>query len=302
MRESVISSIERFIENRAPNLKSLSLSWFGGEPLAASDIVLRISEFSKHLCNQHSVNFGGVITTNGYHLDFDLFSKLVNLNQNHLQISLDGWGSIHDRTRKLANGKGTFQRIWQNLLELRNFGGEFGVVLRVHLTNKNFDGVQKLCSMIVENFGKDPRFSVNLQDVRPLGGASANVERIDPLKFEGMASALHEILNNMKKDHAKVSSSDNTRENLNRMAAEDQAYICYASKPNSILIRSDGSIGKCTVHLSSDHNKIGRLKSDGKLEIDQSKSLKWLRGFANGDLETLACPAKQISPSGMNSS
>jgi len=43
-------------------------------------------------------------------------------------------------------------------------------------------------------------------------------------------------------------------------------YICYASKANSLVIRADGRIAKCTVALNDERNHIGDLKPDGSLD------------------------------------
>ena len=44
MSESTISGILSLLSHRAADLDGLQISWFGGEPLAAYDIVTRISE------------------------------------------------------------------------------------------------------------------------------------------------------------------------------------------------------------------------------------------------------------------
>jgi uncharacterized protein len=76
--------------------------------------------------------------------------------------------------------------------------------------------------------------------------------------------------------------------------AECGVGVCYASKANSLTIRSDGSIGKCTVALKSSANSVGRINIDGSLSIDSEKFSPWLHGLASmkpGDLE---CPARHL--------
>jgi uncharacterized protein len=64
--------------------------------------------------------------------------------------------------------------------------------------------------------------------------------------------------------------------------------ICYASRPNSLVIRADGRDGKCTVALADARNTIGQLLPDGSLQIDNMRHGAWLRGWATNDLEALA--------------
>jgi uncharacterized protein len=96
MKEPVIQGIERFMERRIPELSQFSISWFGGEPLMAKNIVLRIAAHASRLCKQHGVSLDGGLTTNGYILDLDLFEELLSYNQRFFQITLDGWRDGHD--------------------------------------------------------------------------------------------------------------------------------------------------------------------------------------------------------------
>jgi uncharacterized protein len=113
-------AIELFLEKRVPSLELLKFSWFGGEPLLATDVVLRLSEFAKDLCDRHSIKFQGGMTTNGYVLEKPLAEKLISLNQDFFQVTFDGWGTAHDELRKRADGRETFQKIWDNLIAMKS--------------------------------------------------------------------------------------------------------------------------------------------------------------------------------------
>ena len=71
-------------------------------------------------------------------------------------------------------------------------------------------------------------------------------------------------------------------------------FVCYASKPNSFIIRSSGDIGKCTVVLRDPRNRLGRINPDGTMEVDPTLLTLWMQGFQSLDLETLACPAEKL--------
>jgi uncharacterized protein len=47
----------------------------------------------------------------------------------------------------------------------------------------------------------------------------------------------------------------------------DLEHVCYAARPNSLLIRADSSVGKCTVLLNDERNKIGTLQADGTVSM-----------------------------------
>jgi uncharacterized protein len=72
----------------------------------------------------------------------------------------------------------------------------------------------------------------------------------------------------------------------------DDNYICYASKANSIVIRANGDLAKCTVALYDTQNMIGHLKEDGELIIHKEKLSYWFKGLETMDKSLLACPYK----------
>src|SRR5688572_21841718 len=87
MKEPVRASIERFMDRRIPELSELSLHWFGGEPLLAKQVVLRLSAHASRLCNEHGVSLVGGLTTNAYVLTPELFEELLSYNQQFFQIT-----------------------------------------------------------------------------------------------------------------------------------------------------------------------------------------------------------------------
>ena len=234
-----------------------------------------------HLARQHSkLRYRGSITTNAYLLGGELFRELVRLGNRSFQITLDGWAEQHDATRRRADGAGTFARIWRNLLALRGVPGAFSVNLRIHLQPHNRDGVETLLDRLIDEFGGDPRFDAFFKPVGDWGGPRAG--QIETL---GAADA-RSVQENLERRWHQVRPRPSpvpTR--------EPRPFVCYASKPNSLMIRADGHIGKCTVMLNDRRNAIGTLHSDGTIALHPGRLGPWLRGFKSLDPAELGCPA-----------
>ncbi len=301
MSDQLQVSIERLMERRSLDISSLSISWFGGEPLVATDIVLRISRYANHLSQLRGFSFNGSITTNGYNLTKDLIGELCTLRLKSFQVSLDGYAMGHDISRKKSNGSGTFDRIWHNVLSARDVDADFSMMLRLHLTQDNEETLELLCSEIASNFGGDKRFIINFQDIRFLGGSpsalikdipkndmSRRVARLKDILLTRGAFSQEQITSNLD------ASGESAASAMAQVAGFSGSYICYASRPNTLLIRSDGTIGKCTVYLDNDKNRVGKLLPDGSVEIDQDKNRFWSRGFFTKNLSELACPAASL--------
>ncbi|WP_223265590.1 radical SAM protein [Pseudomonas chlororaphis] len=279
MSPRVQAALKRLIVNRIEGLNHLSFQWFGGEPLAAKSLVYELSAFAQKLCMDHGVGFGGALTTNGYLLDMPTIRKLFELGQRAYQISLDGLGEAHDRTRKLASGAGTFERIWANLKMLRNSNLAVSVLLRVHLTPENSQSVIALSGALREEFLHDSRFSVLLKPIENLGGP--NSANIASLSKAGRTELLGKINRVLYRGSPPAS--------LTKTAFKE---VCYASRPNSFVIRADGRVQKCSVALSDAHNTVGNLADDGSIQLDRSLMGKWMRGYETGEPRDLSCPAQ----------
>ncbi|MCY7368110.1 MAG: radical SAM protein [Chamaesiphon sp.] len=282
MKPETIDGIKSLIEKRSSKLRYLHISWFGGEPLLAKDIVMDISAYAQSLASQYfDLTYSGGMTINGYLLDVNTLHALVDVGVTQYQISLDGPKEIHDRTRIRADGKSTFQRIWSNLMAIRDSSLPVSILLRLHLTADTFQLIDPLLEDIKRELLPDPRFSAFFKPIEHLGGPNdPNINTVSEHDKKIIISSL---------EYKLFGDGSNSIE-YQKNAAPSDDYVCYASRPNSLIIRADGSIGKCTVALTDKRNHVGTLTSDGKLELNPDRLRPWMRGIETLDPETLGCP------------
>lgn len=307
MSEATQRGVERLLERRVANVEHLRLSWFGGEPLAAKDIVLRLSRHAHALALAHDVDFTGGLTTNAYTLDQRLFRDLLECRQNFFQITLDGLGEVHDQVRRLANGRGTFDRIWANLLGMKAVQEPFEVLIRIHVRRENIDNLESLMNRLGDAFADDPRFRLDFEHLRNLGGAGGpsvtnplSLSELGPIDnrlraiYRSRGANAVAVGGEPTAVDAALAAAKQMGESAGAQRAEDLAaggnYICYAARANSLLVRANGRIGKCTVALNDDRNDIGSLLEDGTVQIDHDKLRPWLRGLRDLDPAVLGCP------------
>lgn len=284
MRKEIICGIKALLEKRCTDLDYLNISWFGGEPLIAKDIVLEISEYAMTLTHKYpKLRYKGDMTTNGYLLDYNTAAALADVGVQSYQISLDGPREIHDKSRIRADGSSTYDRIWANLLAIRDSSLPVSVLLRMHFTIDTLKLLDPLIDDIRREFLHDLRFSVFFKAIERLGGANDASIKI----FSGAEK--EEAINLLKNKvfGESFTSSPSFYEPWN---------VCYASRPNSIVIRANGDIGKCTVALYDERNKIGSLQADGTLKLIPGRLSPWMRGIETLDPETLGCPLVGLPP------
>jgi uncharacterized protein len=281
MSAATVEGVKRLIERRSRELGSLSVSWFGGEPLLARGVVEDISEHIVRTKAAHpDLQVEGDMTTNGYLLDAQTVERLSELGIRLFQISLDGPEVLHDRTRVRANGGGSFHQLWRNLVAIRDGVAPINVLLRIHLTPDNVPHMREFLVKIRETFLDDKRFQVLLKPVEHLGGPNDRTMAVLPQELRS------QVLPELEKI---VCGEQIASERL-----FSAPQVCYASRPNSLVIRADGAVGKCTVALTDPANAIGRLRLDGTLEINNARLRPWLRGWLSRDWAAVGCPYAEM--------
>ena len=106
IKDEVLNDIIGFI--RKFGQKNLSLCWHGGEPLLAFPKIRKFID----LVNQNNIQLvQHSMVSNGYLLDQEKCSFFNQANLGTIQITLDGDRELHNKTRILASGKGTFDKI-----------------------------------------------------------------------------------------------------------------------------------------------------------------------------------------------
>jgi uncharacterized protein len=260
MKRSVVAGIKALIDRRGDDLDDLAISWFGGEPLLAFDVVRDICGHAIKVAKSAGFDFSSSMTTNGYFLDKQRFSSCLENEIRSFQISFDGDEPLHNSSRKLASGGGTFDRIWANVMAMKELSDDFHVLLRLHYTLENFLCIGKFARQINDALGGDSRFQLFFKDIVRMGGPNdASITLIPEDERKDIEAYLWDM-GGLRK------SND----------PDEEPELCYAGKGNSLVIRSTGRLAKCTVALADDFNDIGYVNENGDICVEQHKFRRWI--------------------------
>ena len=130
------------------------------------------------LAKRRNVTYAAHIITNGYLLDREHIALLEHSCVKTAMVTLDGLREIHDLTRHLAGGQGTFDRIVANL---RDNHLPFPVTVRhnVHQGNlEQIEGLRSSVEQLARDSGNDLQYSatpVHSSDVMEQRGRDLNV-------------------------------------------------------------------------------------------------------------------------------
>lgn len=279
MSPEIVIAIKNFLARRVPKAQHLIIRWFGGEPLVAKDILIDIGGYAKNLALENNlVSYMSTVTTNGFLLTPSTLGSLIDVGITKFQITLDGPKEIHNQTRKKANNEGSYDQIWDNLLYIKKSNISVGVTLRIHLFKENLPYIPDFLKLIKKTFLEDPRFEVLLMPLANFGGQNEKHPNV-------IAKNMHnEVIRNLEK----IIYENEKKKN------REELEICYAARPNSIVIRSDGSLAKCTIALKDERNNIGEIDAKGTLSINQERLGNWLRGLYSQDKRDLKCPLRTL--------
>lgn len=267
MRPEVRASVKRLIESKLDSLHELKVSWFGGEPLYGLEAIEDLAPFFAEVAERKGLDFFSHMTTNGYLLTDEVAAKLLAWRITDFQITLDGLPEHHDRHRTARDGSGTFDTIFQNLVQLSQRPERFTVAIRVNFNQSNAPGLEAFLELLKTRFAGDDRFVLEFHKIGRWGGAND-----ENLPVCGRDDA-HDIQTRMKAL---------ARELGLQVAGGWQpglgvgAEVCYAARPYNFIVGASGDLMKCTIDLDKqDHNLVGRLLPDGRMELDTDKMALW---------------------------
>jgi uncharacterized protein len=283
MTDELQQSLIKWVETNAMKWDSLSIGWFGGEPLVAFDVIKNISRKVIDICNKNNIHYSANMTTNGYLLNIDKVKELYDLGIRRYQITIDGPEDYHNKNRILYGGQGTFRKIMDNLLAIHASDYKVQVTIRTNFDSHNGPLIPTLLDELSESFAKDDRFSFRLHPVGKWGG-----DNDDDLPVCTSKDAQNIIMDNTHYGISKGLQSSNAKSFI------VPESICYASMPNHLVIGSDGTLYKCTVAFDLPSNQIGQLQTDGTMTVDPYKFSQWVSNDGAADKVCTSCKIHPI--------
>lgn len=115
-KEVLVRSIEMLFKSSSSGA-SLSIVFGSGEPLLQPELVKLAGKLARRLARKTNRRLSLFLTTNGTLLDSQITKWLID-DAWEVKVSLDGPREIHDRFRRDSNGRGTFDRIRRQVINL----------------------------------------------------------------------------------------------------------------------------------------------------------------------------------------
>lgn len=267
MSNEIQESLLLFLKKNLRKYTGLSVSWFGGEPTLAIDVIKYLSANFLELCKKIKIPYYAGITTNGYLLSEDNFRILLSCRVRHFQITLDGLAQYHNKFKRTVDNKDTYEKVLQNLRNIkRKFPSDhFSITIRTNVSMDMLDDLEEVINFYKIEFGDDKRFTFYFRPVGNWGG-----ERVKKIEQSVFQNSQYSIV------YSKIASVKTALDyRMYYLELTKNIDICYAARLNSYIIGMDGIIYKCSTIFNEEINKVGLLQKNGEMFLDEEKIAKW---------------------------
>ncbi len=245
MTEQTANDVVKFIIAHCGEEKSVSLSWFGGEPTLCADRIAQICNALK----DNDIKYSSSMISNGYLFDEAMVKAAVDIwNLKNIQITLDGTEDIYNKTKAYVGVKtSAFKRVLDNIGLLAD--NNIRVSIRMNLDKHNAENLRELISLLVERF-KDKK---------------------------NIAAYVHPLFDDCGFDPVKHTEDDrlqliNIQTELNTFISDNGLYFeakgalpslkpnyCMADNDASVIIQPNGKLTKC--EHTDDADSVGDIYS-----------------------------------------
>lgn len=264
MKKKVMSAIKRFVENQAPYLKNLSVSWYGGEPLLGTEIIYELSEKFMEICSQYKIEYNAFIISNGSLLNDDVIDQLIKYRVHGIQITIDGPPKIHDARRVNKRGDSTFDLIIDNINKILK-KGQMEVVIRINVDKTNENDIENLLKILSEKL-------INKQVRITFGQVTAYTEAcrsIESTCFDNGEFAIKLL------QYYSIIKKYGFGEYNEFPYPEAKLNYCCAELLNSFVVDHEGYLYKCWNEVGNVNSAIGNIM-DTEFDIAGYKNGVWI--------------------------
>ena len=259
--------VAAFIENglATGNYRSMHVTWYGGEPLMPKSLqaIEFLSERIIDACSARDISYSANIISNGYFLNRAVAGRLAKWRVKLMQVTLDGPRELHNQTRVLKNGAGTFDRILENIKSCSDL---LRFSIRMNVTAENAPSIAKL-KRILRDEGVLKDAGRTTFYVSPVRSYTATCQSSNCLSNESFYRLQFDLLK-------KGINEDGFQVVEEYPIAKES--VCTAVGPNSFVVGPDGDLYKCWLDIGRHELAVGRI-GEGSIELNENIG-KW-RGF-----------------------
>jgi len=250
MSRETAGDLTRFVRSHLTAQKErLSVSFYGGEPLLSTDMIISISRDLGALAAARKIDYRFNLISNGSLFNRRTAGQLKPLGLQHIKVTLDGPAEIHNRSRPFRSGAPSFDVIVANIEETCdlvtvNIGGNY--------TRGNYRSfVELLDFLAARGLGHSKIGTVKFDPV-----ADAPMGELRPAGFDGGCRSV---------DEPWLQEADPfLREEILKRGYRTPSFqpiTCMVETRDAYVVNFDGSLYKCPAFVGRPDYAVGTLRS-----------------------------------------
>lgn len=257
-RDEVCEYIIKLAESN-PFLKHIGIRWFGGEPLLYKESIDYISKKIIGYCENHGLEYGAGIVTNGRLLDEDTARMLARNKVSYVQLAMDGMRDYY------ARQKGTtvndFDKTVDNIVKCAYI---VPITVRINIADSLNEGL-KLTEYLLKEKGLDGKIKIYVAHIRDYQEKCMPIEEKSHSNFLVLEGEYIKLFGETGK-YSKAS--------LFYLAPQRRPTTCMSVCSNNFCIGPEGEFYRCEHHFGNPDYIVGNIKEGrfySALEVEYVK-------------------------------
>jgi uncharacterized protein len=249
-----------FISSRLhPEIKTVKIDFYGGEPLLSLSRIGDISRKVRALAEKKGIEYRFSLVTNGTLLTSKVVSELVLLGLEGARVTLDGPRENHNANRPFKTGKGTFDIIVKNI---KDACGRIKIGIGGNFSRNNHHIFPELLDFLLD------------KGIKPDMVSTVKFDPVTPPANQPPAADFRDGCISIDEPWLAGASVQLREEILKRgFNTPDVApALCAIHNDGFFVVNYDGSLYKCPGFIGREQFQIGSL-SGGVSEYGASHSL-----------------------------
>jgi uncharacterized protein len=289
MSPEIQQGVVKYLQFQVPKFQFFNLAWFGGEPLLHPNIVLKISKEFREIALKANVNSTIAITTNGSLLSASTIDELTEVQIDLFHITVDGPKPLHEAMRRSSYKGGTYELILDNIERVLE-KTKSNLYFRINIDTRQPERLSEIREWFTTEIF--PRFSGYSERIHfhPVSVWDATTSSVDGICISDLSRFQTWLSIKML---AQKAIGAQALESFSESLRTTGDYACYAGRPNHFVLGADGKLYKCTVAFDLPENSVGKITSDGQVEIDNEREAIWIANTALNDPQCKKCDFAQ---------
>ncbi len=247
MSEETRDQLMEFVKGHLDQMRRMDVTWYGGEPLLAMDIMEDLSGRFFELAREHRIGYAAGIVTNGYLMTPEVTDRLEKMMVRNAQVTLDGPARMHDKKRPLKNGKGSFATIIKNLVYATP---KIRIGIRVNIDQSfTVDTIKELLAEL-KSAGLHKKISISFGHLEPSTEVCANIAE---------SCYETETFSKTEADFYRELLAEGFR--IDKLPAPS-SVTCMAQIVNAFVIDCNGYMYRCWNYVGNVEKSMGNVRDE----------------------------------------